>query len=208
MKIQFLLIVLFCIVISNHSFSQSKGYIITLKNDTIHGLFKKSNFKNCEFKGADSNKYKKYSPASIKSYKTHKKYFISERIFLKDEFRNVFLKVLIESDSISLYYHPKNKKQMFYIKLNDDDLLGLYNEEKEIVFHTNNSTSAKITHASEYFAKYDYYRFTLLKAFPYCSNAFLKRLMELEYDKELIKGIIMDYLLVVCENNKCISYEE
>ena len=110
------LLVIFLIFISHSLFSQGKiffkGYIITIKNDTINGLLNNENFMNLKFKD-NSGKIYSYNAAQIKGYRIRSLIFESH---------------IIENKQMPFFFARliHNKLDLFYCKGGIGDFLKGY----------------------------------------------------------------------------------
>ena len=99
------------LAISSISYGQrdyKPGYIITNKNDTVHGFINlKSNYQNsrqCEFKRNIDQEPDTYLPFDIKGYRVeNSKFYVSKEVPLNDTTEKVFLEYLVEG-IVNLYY--------------------------------------------------------------------------------------------------------
>jgi len=206
-----IIIILLCIAFSIKLSAENKGYIITLQGDTIQGVFKKvvsNRSKVCEFKPFDSDRYSIYLPGTIKSLITGNNFFISERIFYKDEFQDVFLEVILKA-KISLYRYSMNRNQEFYLGTSDGNIIGLYNEQKKILLKNNLNSNGIISTSKEYYANYSVYRDILFFVFQDCISV-CQRINNLEYDQDSLVRIIKEFLSITEKESagNTISFEK
>lgn len=124
----------------------SKGYIITLKNDTIHGFIKsKTKALSCQsvvFIDSRNNKKRKYYPRRIKAYYRNRRTFCSFKLSnsLFEDSRSAFLHRL-KKGKISLYvlYELGTDHSMpsgalvvnYYSKIVTTEIFYLYNNVTE-----------------------------------------------------------------------------
>lgn len=102
----------FFLFIFTKLFSQSDyrpGYIITLSNDTLHGLidFRNSgrNREICDFKRTDSASSESYNPSNLYGYKFNEsKYYVSKEIDVNKLKEKLFLEYIIDG-KIDLFFY-------------------------------------------------------------------------------------------------------
>jgi hypothetical protein len=95
------------------------GYIITLRDDTIHGLINfsgdKANAKSCVFKKEADFETVTYIPAEIKSYRfIDGKYYISSNLLNYKLDDHVFIEYVIKG-SVSIYYYQDEVKDHYFV---------------------------------------------------------------------------------------------
>jgi hypothetical protein len=204
-----ILITLIILTLSANSNGQFKtGYLITLKNDTIHGLISDrgeiSNSKVCIFEATRNSKRIKYYPDMIKSYRfIDDKYYIAKQIFYKDEFKHVFLEVILEG-KYTLYYDCRNKNMKFYIQKNIADLIGLVKEVYNIKPETD---LTHLTYMDTHEIIVNAFKDTLASIFSN-SKETLKHINDIEYNSESLVNITKEYILETCSQKDCITYEK
>jgi len=119
----------------------SKGYIITLKQDTLQGFIRqqpqKLYYKSFIFKNSSSGETIQYIPSEILGYGFNDSYdYISKKIYSKDstEYNKAFIrrfyrgKVNLYEKGESFYFAEKENE--FYFLGNSSELRGLNQEEK------------------------------------------------------------------------------
>ena len=84
---------------AQHDFQ--KGFIITLKQDTLHGFIDNKNARNisktCVFKSAEDAKPQKYAPEELRGFRfSNGKYFVSRKTEDADQINHLFLEYLVD----------------------------------------------------------------------------------------------------------------
>lgn len=132
MKRQSLLIII-SIALYQTIYSQNdfrKGYIVSLKNDTINGYvaYKEndSQYKTCHFKLAEDQELSKYDPSQILGYRyLNDKVFISKEVIKEDLTKEkAFLEILVKGKA-TLYGYLG----VFYIEMQDKEMHKLIDEK-------------------------------------------------------------------------------
>jgi hypothetical protein len=181
------------------------GSVITLNNDTLSGLIRDGggirNRNMCVFKSDADGQMKKYYPGDIKSYRFQNgNYYYSHEIFFHDEYKNVFIEVLLEG-SVSAYYDRRNKSMAFYIEKGDGKLIGLENKE------VSTSPHKSFYNQKSQDATMKLYLDTLQSIFK-DSKPVLEKLNEVSYQKKDIVNITKEYIHLTCKTADCIHYEK
>lgn len=137
------------ILLSNKAISQenySTAYIITLENDTLHGLIENRNWevnpKEIRFKESPESKSKKFSPAEILSFQVKDALYISAYVEIENsstktddlEYNtdldisqdSVFLQTFFEGEKSLYFYREAKGRENFYIGPAETPQLLLY----------------------------------------------------------------------------------
>lgn len=186
-----------------------KGQIVTSSQDTLTGFIKdcgiSRNSNECLFKETKSSKVVKYNASELKSYHLfdYKKY-VSKYIFTKQEFKNQFIEVLLESN-INLYYFHKNKDVTYYAEKQNNKLIGLVNER---FVSTRSKGSYNSDHTwQEIEIENPIYIDTLFSMMKDKENI-VSQLYGLEYKVKPLVNLLKEYSLQTCKNGDCISYQK
>jgi hypothetical protein len=207
LKIFVLIVVLAFPIIVKSQFNYSKGYVITLKNDTLFGYIADrggiGNAELCRFKQDKSNKPIEYQPTDIKSYRfIDGKYYKSIEVLKEGEYINAFAEVLFGGE-VSLYYYPVNEKVAYYIEKEGGRVVGLLNELVKIKKPTKSayySRDAKIFEIESYKDSLDF-------LFRNCPE--LKpKIEELEYETKPLIKITKEYIACISQKVDSLSYEK
>ncbi|MBN1952976.1 MAG: hypothetical protein JW801_17360 [Bacteroidales bacterium] len=110
-----LLSLLFLFIGLSSKFSQytfEKGYIITLEQDTVHGLAGSGNTKTnaqiCIFKTEEKAQPEKYTPGEILAYNINdRKHYVSKLVKEGKDESEMFLEYLMDG-SIDLYFYTND----------------------------------------------------------------------------------------------------
>ncbi|KPK79477.1 MAG: hypothetical protein AMS27_17980 [Bacteroides sp. SM23_62_1] len=140
-NISILVIIIACLVYPGKGSCQADfrpGYIITLENDTIHGLIDfrgdMINAQICSFKKHKKAEKTNYKPFEIKAYRfTGDKYYISRYVKQTEETVPVFIEYLVDGIADLYYYRDTKNIDHYFIEKEDSTLVELTNERKMIV---------------------------------------------------------------------------
>lgn len=181
------------------------GMIITHTNDTLFGLIQDrgnpKNLKVCFYKKDRESKREKFLPQDIKAYRfINGNYYQSTEVFVKDDFRYIFLEVLLKGN-ISLYYNQNDAVLSYYIQKEDNDLIVLSNPVYEF---SNATRDGRSVYSKTYELKTKLYKIILFDFFDDSTDTQYK-LIDLEYEINPLVNIIKEYLSETCETD-CISY--
>lgn len=199
-----------------------KGYIITLKNDTVYGLIDDGgaikNSKVCLFKTDKKSTAVKYSPMDIKSYRFYgDKLYRSKELFDNEERALIFTEVLIDGD-LDLYYYSKNKELAYFLE-KDNDLIELVNKEVILNISSEGLRGLMTTdvytpiESDNYFNQtntsvyVDIYKDTLLSVFR-DSKKIQDQVSDVKYTSKSLSKITKEYINETCKENDCIHYEK
>lgn len=120
-------------LLAQHDFQ--KGYIITLKQDTIHGFIDNKNnrqlSRNCLFKLSQEAKPQKYAPGELKGFRfSDGKYFVSREIEDEGENKLLFVEYLVDG-VVDLYYYRSSEGDRYLIE-KDNQLYFLEETVRDI----------------------------------------------------------------------------
>ncbi len=185
-------------------FNYKKGYVISAENDTLFGLIRDAggsrNSEICYFKTDKKSKVVKYRPEDIKAYRfIGDKYYYSHALFFKNEYRHVFMDVLLEG-SVNLYYYWRNKETAYYIEKDKGNVIGLINRELPEAQY-----SGSLYNVLNKVAYVEVYKDSLYSVFKE-STEVQNRIDEVEYNHKAIIAITKDYISETCSIGNCISY--
>jgi hypothetical protein len=187
--------------------NMQKGYVVTLANDTLHGLINDGgsirNSYVCIFKLDNQNAITKYYPKDIKAYRfVGDKYYCSKEIMIRNKPENVFLEVLIDGD-IDLYTFWKGNNKKYYIEDKNGKLMLLSREMHKM----NKKTAYNLQKPADTWIEIASYKDTLFSVFSDCKKV-QDQVETLSYSKESIFNITKSYLNENCKGNNCIKYEK
>jgi hypothetical protein len=207
LKIFVLLVVTICPVIVKGQINYSKGYVITLKGDTLFGYIADrgeiGNAELCRFRQDKSKKSIEYNPADIQSYRfVDGKYYKSIEVLKGGEYIAAFAEVLFRGE-VSLYYYPANENVAYYVETESGRVVGLLNELVKI---KNTSASAYYSRKANMF-EIESYKDSLDFLFKNCPE--LKpKIEELEYDTKPLINITREYNNCIGKKNDYQNYEK
>ncbi|MBQ8673393.1 MAG: hypothetical protein IJ511_04980 [Bacteroides sp.] len=98
-----------------------EGYLITLDNDTIHGLIDyrtaAQNARECHFYPSEGGTPTIYTPQDILAYRflNDGKYYVSRSVHLEEGPSKLFLEYLIEG-IVNLYYLPQRLEDLYFLE--------------------------------------------------------------------------------------------
>jgi hypothetical protein len=213
-KILPIVIILFINCLNHSVLSQVnyfEGRIVTVNNDTIYGYIKDCgsirHSRVCLFKNHMSDKsITKFYPNDIQSYMIFgHKYFVKQRVYYNNEFKDYFLDVLVDGN-IKLYSFYKGKNIKYYIQRDNKELIPLIND-LYVSARPKNHYSDNYTvmwHQHEFENKI--YKDTL---YSICrDNKYLKsQLINLEYNHKSLISFTKELLTTECEKDNCVTFE-
>lgn len=175
------------------------GFIITMDEDTIHGLIDSRgamrNAMNCSFRKDKSDQITKYLPVDIKAYGfTDGKYYVSRDIFLRNDTITVFLEYLING-KVDIYYYRDANDDFYFIEKDNVSLTELDNKNKIV----------KID-GKDYVKTNNSFRGVLKYAFAE-SPQIQKRADNITLNHNNLIEITKDYHTDVCNDEECIIFE-
>jgi hypothetical protein len=189
------------------NFEYKAGMIITHKNDTVYGhILDRGNTRNLKsiyfIKDKDSRR-KRYYPEDIKAYRfTNGNYYRATEVFIKDDFKHVFVEVLLKGD-LSLYYNPHDRVISYYIQKGENELISLPNPITDL---NNTQRNSRIVYGKTYEYESELYKLILFSLFESSIDT-QKKLVKLTYESKPLVKILTEYLEETCES-KCISYKK
>ena len=183
------------------------GYVITLTNDTLHGLINDGgsirNSYVCVFKLENQKDITKYYPKDIKAYRlVGDKYYCSKEIVIRDKPVQVFLEVLLDGD-VDLFTFWKGNNKKYYIENKDGKLMLLSREMHKM----DKKTAYNLQKPTDTWIEVSSYKDTLFGVFS-DSKKVQDQVEMLSYNKESIFNITKSYLNENCKDKNCIKYEK
>jgi hypothetical protein len=176
------------------------GYIITLRNDTIHGFLDSRNdirhSQVCTFKPIRKAPIEKYEPGQINGYRFENgKFYVSRSINYKNERKQIFLEYIVNGIA-DLYYYKDSNGQHFLIEKEDGKIYELTNDQKQVYID-----------GKAYLKKTNRYIGILKATF----NDAFELHPEIENSRITHKSltkILKNYHEIVCDDDACIIYEK
>lgn len=198
----------FCISVSIAQTDFRPGYIITNKNDTLHGLIDyrgdARNSKICVYKENETSASKEYLPGQIKAYRfLESKYYVSKNISGNEIKKELFLEFLVNGIADLYYYRETNDSPHYFIEKQDGQLFELKNTEELI----KNNDSPYYWERNEYVREKKEYIGLLKYAFADCPQLF-ETINNTRLDTKSLINITKKYHNYVCDGEKCIIYEK
>jgi len=185
-------------------FNYKSGYVISTENDTLFGLIRDAggsrNSEICYFKIDKKSKVVKYRPEDIKAYRfIGDKYYYSHALFFKNQYRHIFMEVLLEG-SVNLYYNIKSKGTAYYIEKDKGNLIGLINKELPEAQY-----SGSFYNELNKVAYDEIFKDSLYSVFKESAEV-PNKIDEIEYNHQSIMGITQEYISETCSLRNCVSY--
>jgi hypothetical protein len=176
------------------------GYVITNKNDTLHGLIDYRgdlrNAKICVFKENETSASREYLPGQIKAYRfLESKYYISKNVPVNGTKKDLFMEFLVDGIA-DLYYYRDANDSHYFIEKRDGQLFELKNTEGIIKKDD-----------MPYFLQKKEYVGLLKYAFADCPQLF-KNIENSTLATKSLVSITKKYHNYVCNDEQCIIYEK
>jgi len=178
--------------------SYSKGYIVTNRNDTIHGLLKLENnissAQKCVLKDSINRDEHVYSPDDISLYRfSNGKYYVSKSLAINDSTKKVFMEYLVKG-IVDVYYYSDESNGRYFIDKGDGILIELKNtkytvQEDDKTFLRNKNEYIKI----------------LAQIFQESPTTCVE-LMRSELDYKSLIKLVVDYHTDMCNSDQCVVY--
>ncbi len=209
LRITLLLLILSVVTAKGQfGFDYKEGWIITNDNDTLWGLVKDRggirNSKACFFKKDNENKREVFYPGDIRAYMIiGEKFYQSEELFIDNEYKNLFVEVLVKG-KVDLLYYWNNKDRNFYIQKTDSLLINLSNEKIGLSPLKENINIP--SHWHEYEVETQVYKDTLRSLFI-DSRQVRNNLYNVKYNKKALINITESYIIETCGRD-CIQYKK
>ncbi len=184
-----------------------KGYVVTLKKDTIFGLIKDRgeivNAKVCQFKKERKADVVTYTANEILAYKfMDGKAYRAMEVFQNDKYQQAFVEVLLEG-KVNLYHFWNRSVMNYFIEKENGRPIGLLNE-----LYTVEKPSADFYTRAEYRTfQIETYKDSLESLFNGC-KALEQKIEEVEYAVEPLMKLTKDYLKCIYGDAKSITYEK
>ncbi len=176
------------------------GYIITNKNDTLHGFIayrsENANANKCIYKETEDSEIRVFKPSQINGYRyANNKYYISKTIPKGNKTKMLFLEYLIDG-IVDIYHYRDADGRHYFVENENGKLYELKNEKREITV----DNVRYIKESKEYIG--------LLKAIFKESPSIANRARHVNLSHKSLIKITRDYHNRVCEGEKCIVYKK
>ncbi len=177
------------------------GNYITRDNDTVFGFIdyrgEVKNSASCIFKENKDSEAIRLTPEDIQSYRfTNSKYYISKKIKIEGEEKQVFLEFLVDG-IINLYFYRDINNYMYLIEGEDGQVTELTNETK-----TEYSTGRGE------FQRQSYKYIGQLKAILADCKEIRNDIDKVALGHESLINITKEYHDYMCDDEQCIVYEK
>lgn len=120
------------------SFNFQPGYVITLQNDTLHGLIHfdtdADNAKRCHFKNSDTSEEKTYLPGTIFGFRFTNagKFYVSKNVRVGGKDVDLFLEYLVKG-ILSVYYYDNGDLPSYFFEQEDGKMLLVSKDPEKVV---------------------------------------------------------------------------
>jgi hypothetical protein len=185
-----------------------KGYIVTLKNDTINGLIRDYGYNTssrlCTFRPDRHSDAQKFGPGQILGYgvEDYKRYTSMEWISTQG-YSNLFAEVILEGD-LSLYHHWRYKDLAYAIRKENDEVTPLQIVEFNL---RRKSDMGQYAYGEKVEGVIPVYRDSLKSIFM-DDQKIQDQVGRVEYRVKPIMEITRAYLENNCGKEECITYEK
>lgn len=176
------------------------GYIITLENDTLHGLIdyrsESRNARKCEYKESENAPVREYLPHDIKGYRFNDgKYYIAQNIMVEGNEIPVFLEFLVNG-IFDLYFYTDGRKSHYFIAREEGKFIELTNDEVRF----ERDDKKYVTRSQKYIGQLKIVFADCQQLYPMINSSKMGH-------KSLI-NLTRKYHDYVCDGEKCIIYEK
>ncbi|MFA9391929.1 MAG: hypothetical protein ACERKD_19125 [Prolixibacteraceae bacterium] len=210
-KLSIIIFFIFNSIFSFAQFNYMPGYIIDLKNDTIHGYIASSgeirNSKKCKFRLTRFGKTQRYSPTDLKEYRINKyKKYKSKELPINKRNKQVFVDVLLDG-TISLYHNYKPKNREFFLENEDGQIIPLINKENKITVNQDAAVDNRGLHAYQFSLTDKLYQDSLLSYLSECKKV-SNYIYNVHYNEKSLLNFTKEYLIQTSSNASPILYEK
>lgn len=174
------------------------GYILKNDGDTITCLLKNNNLivcsQECIFKINKNSEEIVKKPFDIQAFKfNNERYYISKKVIVNNEYRNVFLQYLVDGKA-DLYYMKDKEKDHYFLEMNDT-IAELVNSEVE-----------RYIDGVAYLQQRREYSGILQSMFADCQEI-QPQIKNSKFNHKNLVNIVNNYHNIVCKDEKCIVYK-
>lgn len=200
-RLNLLLLFFFCMQSLMAQTDFRRGYVITNKNDTLHGLIDyrgdSRNSQICIYKENETSASREYLPGQIKAYRfLESKYYVSKSILANETKKDLFLEFLVNGIADLYCYREVNSNRHYFIEKQEGQLFELKNTEGVIKKND-----------VQYFREKKEYIGTLKYAFADCPQLW-ETIDNSTLGTKSLVNVAKKYHNYVCDDEKCIIYEK
>jgi len=204
--ILFILLILSANIKAQSNFK--KGYIVTNRSDTINGWIDlrmdDKNAYRCVFKSEPEKQAITYSPGEISEFRFDEigKYYVSRKITIDGEEREVFLEFLIKGE-MNLYYYLQDNKEYFFFENQEGKMEAVTKKDDYVTFTENNVGQRGVYIKSDIL-----YKQRLYNIFNNQAPVMQKNIEHADFNKRNMIELTKKYHNLTCTSGEaCIQFE-